>query len=84
MEFTPIQQRIIELLSDGMPHDRSEVLKCIGDPLADYANLYPHISYLRTKLVQKGEWIVYEAYRGSLMYRHVKLIAPVRPCDTPI
>lgn len=84
MEFTPIQKRIIELLSDGMPHDRSEVLKCIGDPSADYLNLYPHISYLRSKLIQKNEWIVFESYKGAQMYRHVKLIAPVRPCDSPI
>lgn len=82
--YTPIQQRILALLSDGMPHDRWDVLKCIGDSLATLPTLHQHLYLLRLRLRMINQEILCERRQGRYMYRHVKLLVPIAPSADPI
>jgi hypothetical protein len=73
--FTPIQQCLLAVLSDGGPHEPVELLDCLGDPESGVKNLWPHLTYLRRKLRPSGEDIVCEIYRRKMHYRHVRLLA---------
>lgn len=82
--FTKTETRIIKLLSDGMPHERREMLECLLDVQARYINLQNHVVRLRQKLRTRNEEIVCELRKGSIYYRHVKLLKPLVPSDDPI
>lgn len=71
-QFTPTEQRIVDMLSDGLPHSREELVGTI-DELATRKNLQVHITRIRNKLRPIGEDVVCEAV--SLRYRHVRLIS---------
>lgn len=75
MRFTPTQQRILDILSDGMPHHRSELHRCLNDDMSSTKVLRGHIYLLREKLLKRGENILCEYFKGSFMYRHVRLIS---------
>lgn len=78
-KFTPTQQRILELLSDGLRHKRDEVLACLGDDMASLDTMQIHIVYLRKKLNPKGTDIVCQVYNGGYYYRHIRML--VNPND---
>lgn len=74
--FTPTQLKILDLLSDGMPHLRKEIHECLWDEQGALGNIRPHISAIRKVLRPKGEDIVCElTYQRRLCYRHVRLLA---------
>lgn len=73
--YTPTQQRIIDLLQDGLPHLRIELMKCLGDDLTTVATLHSHFVKLRKKLVPRGETIVCEILNRRIAYRHVRLLS---------
>jgi DNA-binding response OmpR family regulator len=70
-----IKQLILEILADGRPHRREQLLECIGDPLASRNNLNVHLSKIRKELRPKGEDIVCELRERKIHYRHVRLLA---------
>ena len=73
--YTPTQQRILKLLSDGQRHPRAEVFDvCIGDDLLDRALLNDHISRLRKKLRPLGQDIICESSGRGYFFRHVRLL----------
>ena len=73
--FTPTQQRLLKLLSDGMPHTRKELVKCLDDELTSLDTVNVHISYLRRKLRPIGQDIICEMGSSyKLGYRHVRLL----------
>ena len=74
--FTPIQQRIIDLLSDGMPHSREAILECLQDELVNNQQAHKmHIMAIRYKLRPRGQDIICEYVRRRPFYRHVRLLA---------
>lgn len=74
--FTPTQARIIQLLSDGLPHKRDDVFAaCIEDDLATVTALQLHISNLRPHLRARGEDIVCVVRGYVHFYQHVRLLA---------
>lgn len=75
MHYTPIEIRIIELLSDGLPHDRKEVLDCLNDRLANFNALAAAIMRLRPKVRELQQEIVTEYHKGCIAYRHVILLS---------
>lgn len=76
--YTPTQQRMVDVLSDGQPHRREELHACLVDELGAVENIRVHLSALRAKLRPLGEDILCE-YRGhQFYYRHVRLIASNR------
>jgi DNA-binding winged helix-turn-helix (wHTH) protein len=75
LKFTPTQQRIINLLSDGKAHDKYELLeKCMEDELASVGTLAVHICNIRKQLHTIGEDILCVFVQRKYAYRHVRLI----------
>lgn len=74
-EFTPTEQRILKLLSDGQRHKRKEIHACLFDELSELKTIRYHICMMRKVLRPKGEDIICEMYMGGLYYRHVRLLA---------
>ncbi len=72
--FTPTEQRILNLLSDGLPHSREEIRHCLSDELAPKAAIRPHIASIRRVLRLLGEDIICEI-NPKICYRHVRLLA---------
>lgn len=72
--YTPTQRRILNLLSDGMPHTRKEIHKCLDDELAALSAIKWHIMHLRTALRRHGQDIVCELIGKSINYRQIRLL----------
>lgn len=75
MSFTPVQRRILEILSDGLPHTRFELHKCLNDELSPVRNIRPHLTAIRKKIRPHGEDILCEYIPHGTYYRHVRLLA---------
>jgi DNA-binding response OmpR family regulator len=72
--YTQSEQIILQILSDGYPHKRQELLSQMLDDNASMKIIREHVCRLRKKL-PKGEDIVCRyVYRG-LCYQHVRLMA---------
>src|SRR5688572_9036537 len=54
VQLTPIQRRIVDLLKDGKPHYREDVLACLENEDATHRNLSPHLAYLRRRIRPAG------------------------------
>lgn len=74
--FTPTHKRMLEVLSDGLPHSRLEMHACLYDELGDIENIHYHISTLRKHLRKKGEDILIQIISRRPHYRHVRLLYP--------
>lgn len=72
--YTPTESRILELLSDGLPHKRCEVHKCLEDDLAQIEAIYPHVSRLRHKLQPKGQDILAVTTGRITYYQQIRLL----------
>ena len=75
-----VPQKILQVLSDGLPHSKKELIPCLSDELSIKPNaaVRQHISNLRKILKLRGETIVCElGYHGQIFYRHVRLLVPV-------
>ena len=72
--FTPTQQLIMDLLSDGEPHKRAELLNAI-DPLCTPNTLQTHLSNIRKVIRPSGEDVVCELRERGIWYRRVRLLA---------
>jgi hypothetical protein len=84
MHYTPIEQRIIDLLSDGLPHERNEMCACIAPGSKNVNSLAVHIFYLRQKVRELKQDIVTEHRRGGIHYRHVILLPGCKISDDPL
>ncbi len=73
-EFTPTQQKILQVLSDGLPHPFSELLDCLPDDLSGITALRMMLSRIRRKLRPRGEDIICQHLNHSHQYRHVRLL----------
>lgn len=74
--YTPVQQRILAILADGMMHHKEELYCCIDDELADKDNcLRSYISQIRLKLRPIGQDIVCQYHFKRFYYRQVRLLA---------
>lgn len=80
--YTPTQVRILNVLKDGQPHLRDELLLCIQDNQATIHQLRQHIHLLRARL-PPDEAIVCELFSAKTCYRHVKLLIPCPPQERP-
>jgi DNA-binding CsgD family transcriptional regulator len=73
--FTPTEQRILDVLADGMPHTREELAACLWDELAERSTIKFHISKMRSRLQAQGTTIVCElGFARKFYYRHVRLL----------
>lgn len=80
---SPVPRRILELLSDGLPHHRDELRLCLNDELAGIHSVHSHISYLRKVLRTIGEDIICEVVKRRYCYRHVILLNGIHSVTPP-
>jgi hypothetical protein len=57
-EFTPLQEQLLAVLSDGLPHKFAELLACLPDELSGIDALRMTLSRIRAKLRPRGEDII--------------------------
>jgi len=72
--FSPTQRRMLEVLSDGQPHAKSELHKACG-PCSE-KTVVVHIFNLRKKLQRHGHDVACRRVRSRWCYQHVRLLAP--------
>lgn len=71
--FTPTQKRIMDLLSDGLPHKRSEIIeKCLED-LSQPKAVSRQVGSMRPHLEPNGETIIAQLIGRTVHYRWVRL-----------
>ena len=73
LTYTPTQARMMQVLADGLPHKRSELIGCLYDTMGDAANVGVHITYLRRKLKAQGLNVICER-TDKVYYRLVRHI----------
>ncbi len=73
--FTPVQQRMLDLLQDGNKHTKEELRKCLEDPESEVHNINMHLTYLRKKLRPKGYDLACETISRETRYRLVRLVS---------
>ncbi len=75
VKFTPQEQRLLNVLADGMPHLRRELKAVQYDEFSEgYNALNNALHHLRKKLRKKGQDIVCELLRRHIAYRQVILL----------
>lgn len=73
--FTPTQQRILDVLSDGLPHTPEELHGCLDDELGDIENIRPHLTAIRKQIRPFGADILCVIHNRTAHYQHVRLLA---------
>jgi len=68
--LTKMQAKLVRVLSDGRPHESTELLKCI-DELADNSHLIKHMFEIRKKLRTIGHELLSTRINRKLHYQHV-------------
>lgn len=77
--FTPVQLRMLSVLSDGMPHLRTELHKCLWDEQSHISAIRDPISRIRKKIRPLGQDIVCEYVDRQICYRHIVLLPVPNP-----
>jgi len=69
--YTPVELRLLKILSDGERHDIRELLQYLNDDLANPSNVRFHVCKLRKKLTKARCSILCERDNGTAYYRLV-------------
>ncbi len=72
--FTSTESRLMNVLKDGEPHDRPELLACLLDSQATMDSIHIHLSRIRKKIRPLGHLILCEYINRKHYYRHVRRI----------
>ena len=75
--LSPTEQRIMNLLSDGLPHTKKEIASCLTYQKNCEDNIKPHLHHLRKKIGIKGEAILCVLVDRRIRYRWVALKGPL-------
>jgi len=68
------QEKMLAVLSDGMPHDRRELHACLPDELSQMNSIKIHLTKIRRVIQPRGEDIVCQYLNHRPQYRHVRLL----------
>lgn len=72
-----VQQKIINLLSDDRPHQRSEIEACLWADDPHYSTVSVHIDAIRKIVRPRGEDVICFRMHGKSWYQHLrKLVTP--------
>ena len=55
--LTPVQQRMLDVLSDGLLHRAEELHACLVDDMGALRNIASHLSLIRQALKPQGETV---------------------------
>lgn len=82
--FTPTQQCMLDVLSDGQAHTREELHACLPDEMGALSNIQAHLCAIRKQLRPIGQDILCEFKHRTLHYRHIGLLTDSHTPDTPL
>jgi predicted Zn-ribbon and HTH transcriptional regulator len=74
MNFTPTERALMEVISDGKPHELEELRELI-DELSEKQAVYFHMCNLRKKLERIGQSIVMVRKRKISYYQLIRILA---------
>lgn len=75
MHFTPIEEKLLDLLRDGKPHSIQSIKEAIDPDHPDLVETWKeHISRLRKKTEQQGYAIIYAPVSREVNYSHYRLV----------
>ena len=66
--FTPTQNAILTVLSDGVPHHRQELMDCIDDPEPSSNQFHQALFRLRQRLKPLGQNIIVTLLNRRIAY----------------
>jgi hypothetical protein len=72
--FTPTETILMNILADGMPHSRKDLIAALPNDQSDFTNLSTHLSNIRKKLAPYGRLVICEIYNRTVHYRQVRHI----------
>jgi len=75
LRFTKTQQKLYDILGDGLPHSKPELAKCLPDDLGVISNIQIHFSNMRKILNPVGQDIVTKHIQRRTHYMLVRLIS---------
>ncbi len=72
-DLTPVEQRMMDVLADGLPHTPQELHACLWDELSPLRNIRAHVTRLRTKL-RPSHTVTTYGLNGSIVYRLTRFL----------
>lgn len=63
-QLTVIQRKMLRILSDGEPHSREELHKCLQDELASLRAIQHHLDIVKRAVAAKG-WLLRSVVLGG-------------------
>jgi hypothetical protein len=75
VRFTPVQQRMLAVLSDGKPHSREALLECLQDDQCSAKGHLAHLTAIRKILRRRSEDIICVYNCRRPFWQHVRLLA---------
>lgn len=76
VKLTPTQRKIMDLLNDGEPHVRADLLACLWDELGSLGTVRVHVHHLRKLLKPLDRDIVTRMIGRTLYYQQVRIYRP--------
>lgn len=73
--MAPVQQCMLDILSDGQYHTARELHACLYDSLSPVRNIRYHLTLIRRALRPRGRGIICERLNGQTRYRLVSFAA---------
>lgn len=74
--FTETQRKILDVLSDGMPHTKDELHACLSDELAALSAVDFHLTGIRKVIRPVGQDIICQFIDKQFKYRLIIVYAP--------
>jgi len=71
VRLTPTQQRFMDMLRDGRPHNIHELRELLQDKEATLGNVHQHIYHMRVRLRPYKRGILAEVVGGVVWFRLV-------------
>ena len=73
--FTVTQQRVLDVLADGLPHPLEQLKAAMwNDELDHIRNVHAMMCHIRKKLRPRGEDIICQLIDRQRKWRHIRLL----------
>lgn len=77
--ISPIQKKMLVVLSDRQRHSPEELHACLSDEMSPVRNISPHLAHLRRALRPLGQDIIAQRLVGKTYYLLIEGLATSRP-----
>ena len=74
VDLTPVQHKMMQMLSDGRAHSDKELHSCLTDDLAPLKAIRYHLTFVRNYLQEKQQVLITERKNGTLYYYIARVV----------